>query len=122
MNIEYGIFDAKGFTKHPTIGFDKEYIALEDLLNVDHSSITLDDILRDIKLVEDKHSLIQKIGSERSLAEITENQVTIYDLFEDMVDEEDVYPLVILSLEQFKTIVLNWKQKREELIKLIDND
>lgn len=121
MNIEYGIFDEKGFTKHPTISFDQQFIALEDLLNIDHSLITLDAILSKIDLIESHKSTLQRIGSERSLAEISLEKVTIYDTFEDFVNEEDVYPTVELTLAQFKEIVLNWKKKREELLNTINS-
>ncbi|WP_152657118.1 hypothetical protein [Oceanobacillus sp. CFH 90083] len=117
MNINYEIFDRKGFKKRPVINFeDKKYIGLEDLLNVDNSLITIDDILEKIKIVEEEKSDFEEIGNERSLLEIRKDQSTISDMFEGIIDDNELYPIIHIDTLKLKDIVLKWKDARKKLM------
>lgn len=123
MEINYTIFDKEGFDKIPLIGFDdKQYIGLEDLLNVDFSSITLDDILNKINKVENEESNFEEIGTERSMVEIKIDYCTIYDIFVGLIDDDELNPTVILPTYEFKKIVVDWKKERRKLLDKINDE
>lgn len=89
---------------------DKKNIGLEELLNVEGFAITLDDILVKIELVISGESMMEEIGTERSLAEIKEYTTTIYDLFEELVPEEEVNPTIKISTLELKEIILDYQK------------
>ncbi|MGR3779243.1 hypothetical protein ACT1UG_27095 [Bacillus paramycoides] len=121
MKINYGIFEVEGHKKRPIINFeDKEFIALEDLLNVDYSLIGIDDILEKINNVEEGKSDYEEIGNERSLLEIERGQCTVSDMFEGLIEEDELYPTVRISILELKNIILKWKQEREKLLQIIN--
>ncbi|MBM5707348.1 hypothetical protein [Listeria ivanovii] len=123
MKITYDIFNVDGFEKRPTIGFDsKENVGLEDLLNVDTSLITLDDILSEIDKVESGESSLEEIGSERSMVEIRKDECIIYDSFEGIVEDDELYPTIKMPTPEFKKIVVEWKAERKRLLDRINNE
>lgn len=89
---------------------DKKNIGLEELFNVEGFAITLDDILVKIELVISGESMMEEIGTERSLAEIKEYTTTIYDLFEELVPEEEVNPTIKISTLELKEIILGYQK------------
>ncbi|WP_234293049.1 hypothetical protein [Listeria ivanovii] len=123
MKISYKIFDRKGFKKTPVIHFFEEaYTGLGDLLNVDYSLITLDDILSEIDKVESGESSLEEIGSERSMVEIRKDECVIYDAFEGIVEDDELYPTIKMPTPEFKKIVVEWKAEREKLLDRINNE
>lgn len=120
MEITYSIFDVPGYQKYPIIHFtNKKYIGLEELLNTEGSEIGLEEILEKLTLVEKGQSQIEEIGNERSMLEIRKENCTIYDLFEGIIDDDELNPTVTISLEELKQIILNWMVERERLSKTI---
>lgn len=119
MEISYKVFEKKGFGKVPVIHFSGEqYTGLGDLLNIDFSSITLEDILDKINKIENGKSEFEEIGTERSIVEIRKNECMIYDAFDGLLDDE-LNPTINLSTLEFKKIVMDWKTEREKLLSTI---
>ncbi|ENI8404619.1 hypothetical protein ABZY94_001209 [Listeria monocytogenes] len=120
MEISYKVFEKKGFGKVPVIHFSGEqYIGLGDLLNIDFSSITLEDILDKINKIENGKSEFEEIGTERSIVEIRKNECMIYDAFDGLLDDDELNPTINLSTLEFKKIVMDWKTEREKLLSTI---
>ncbi|EAC9052905.1 hypothetical protein KW11_11570 [Listeria monocytogenes] len=121
MEISYKVFEKKGFGKVPVIHFSGEqYTGLGDLLNIDFSSITLEDILDKINKIKNGESEFEEIGTERSIVEIRKNECMIYDAFDGLLDDE-LNPTINLSTLEFKKIVMDWKAEREKLLSTIKN-
>ncbi|EDO1367925.1 hypothetical protein GZ243_002068 [Listeria monocytogenes] len=117
MEISYKVFEKKGFGKVPVIHFSGEqYTGLGDLLNIDFSSITLEDILDKI---ENGVSKFEEIGTERNIVEIRKNECMIYDAFDGLLDDDELNPTINLSTLEFKKIVIDWKVEREKLLSTI---
>ncbi|EAE6207628.1 hypothetical protein RKK46_001187 [Listeria innocua] len=117
MEISYKVFEKKGFGKVPVIHFSGEqYTGLGDLLNIDFSSITLEDILYKINKIENGESEFEEIGTERSIVEIRKNECMIYDAFDGLLDDDELNPTINLSTLEFKKIVMDWKVEREKLL------
>ncbi|EPR4364849.1 hypothetical protein ACU54Z_002128 [Listeria monocytogenes] len=113
MEISYKVFEKKGFGKVPVIHFSGEqYTGLGDLLNIDFSSITLEDILDKINKIKNGESEFEEIGTERSIVEIRKNECMIYDAFDGLLDDE-LNPTINLSTLEFKRIVMDWKAERK---------
>ncbi|EAG9426240.1 hypothetical protein CW829_03665 [Listeria monocytogenes] len=120
MEISYKVFEKKGFGKVPVIHFSGEqYTGLGDLLNIDFSSITLEDILYKINKIENGESEFEEIGTERSIVEIWKNKCMIYDAFDGLLDDDELNPTINLSTLEFKKIVMDWKTEREKLLSTI---
>lgn len=60
-------------------------------------NITLEDIVLKIELVKDNSSAKEVIGSERALVEILDEVVEISDLFEGIIDDEDLFPSIQIN-------------------------
>ncbi|MBP2097700.1 hypothetical protein [Enterococcus rivorum] len=92
---------------------EKKYVGLEELLNTEGVAFSLEDILNKIDLVISGVSQLEEIGTERSLAEIRLDITLIYDLFEELVSEEDINPTVEIPTLKLKEIIQDY-QKIEE--------
>lgn len=103
-------YDDQSPTELIIVFTDKKNIGLEELLNVEGFAITLDDILVKIEFVISGESVIEEIGTERSLAEIKKDTTTIYDLFEELVPEEEVNPTIKISTLELKEIILDYQK------------
>ncbi|MDA9471324.1 hypothetical protein [Enterococcus sp. 5H] len=103
-------YDDQSPTELIIVFTDKKNIGLEELLNVEGFAITLDDILVKIELVISGESVIEEIGTERSLAEIKEDTTTIYDLFEELVPEEEANPTIKIATLELKEIILDYQK------------
>ncbi|WP_260449294.1 hypothetical protein [Listeria marthii] len=115
MEISYKVFE-----KVPVIHFSGEqYTGLGDLLNIDFSSITLEDILDKNNKIENGESEFEEIGTERSIVEIRKNECMIYDAFDGLLDDDELSPTINLSIFEFKKIVMDWKAEREKLLSTI---
>ncbi|WP_228465814.1 MULTISPECIES: hypothetical protein [Listeria] len=115
MEISYKVFE-----KVPVIHFSGEqYTGLGDLLNIDFSSITLEDILDKNNKIENGESEFEEIGTERSIVEIRKNECMIYDAFDGLLDDDELNPTINLSIFEFKKIVMDWKAEREKLLSTI---
>lgn len=90
-----------------------------DLLNIDFTSITLEDILDKINKIENGKSEFEEIGTERSIVEIWKNKCMIYDAFDGLLDDDELNPTINLSTLEFKKIVMDWKTEREKLLSTI---
>ncbi|MDZ5759846.1 hypothetical protein RAK27_14385 [Carnobacterium maltaromaticum] len=86
---------------------ENKYIGLQELINtIDLYNITLEDIVLKIELVQDNSSVKEVIGSERALIEISD-EVVISDLFEGIIDDEDLFPSIQIPIDKFKEIILD---------------
>ncbi|EOF7810996.1 hypothetical protein ACK2L4_000265 [Listeria monocytogenes] len=120
MEISYKVFEKKGFGKVPVIHFSGEqYTGIGDLLNIDFSSITLEDILYKINKIENGESEFEEIGTERSIVEIRKNECMIYDAFDGLLDDDELNPTINLSTLEFKKIVRDWKTEKDKLLSTI---
>jgi hypothetical protein len=116
MEVTYSIFDKPGYQKYPIIHFtDKKYIGLEELLNTEGSEISLEEILEKLNTVEDGQSRLEEIGNERSMLEIRKEKCVIYDLFEGIIDKDELNPTITIPIEQLKTIIQNWIIEKKKL-------
>lgn len=87
---------------------ENKYIGLQELINtIDLYNITLEDIVLKIELVQDNSSVKEVIGSERALIEISDEVVEISDLFEGIIDDEDLFPSIQIPTDKFKEIILD---------------
>lgn len=87
---------------------ENKYIGLQELINtIDLYNITLEDIVLKIELVKDNSSAKEVIGSERALVEILDEVVEISDLFEGIIDDEDLFPSIQIPIDKFKEIILD---------------
>jgi hypothetical protein len=92
---------------------DLKFIGLQELLNtIDLFQIDLKDILHSIELVKNGQRKIVEIGSERAMIEMSMNNAEIYDLLEGIIDKEEVFPTINISLEELENVVLFWEQNR----------
>lgn len=82
-------------------------------MNTEGVAFSLEDILNKIDLVISGVSQLEEIGTERSLAEIRLDITLIYDLFEELVSEEDIKPTVEIPTLKLKEIIQDY-QKIEE--------
>ena len=90
---------------------DEQYIGLQELINtIELYKITLDEILEKIELVQSGSSLFEEIGTEKAMIEMSSGRAEIYDLFQGLVTDEDLFPTIEISLENLKEIVCNCKK------------
>ncbi|MGC6768044.1 hypothetical protein [Enterococcus sp. LJL51] len=123
MKISYEIFDVEGFKKRPVIVFENPaYIGLEDLLNIDSSLISLTDIMQKIVKVEKKQSSFEAIGNERVLLEIEKEYATISDMFEGLIEADELYPPICIKTLKLKKIIVEWEEIRKLLDWMIKNN
>jgi hypothetical protein len=90
----------------------KDYIGLQDLLNtIELYSITLDDMMKKLILVKNQESETEKIGTERVMLEMNENGVIVYDLFEGLVEDEELLPTIRISLDELERVILFYRNE-----------
>lgn len=95
---------------------DPNFIGLQELLNtIDMFNISLDDILTKIKWVQSGLSNYEEVGSENAMIEISGGGSKVYDLYDGLLDKEELFPTISVSNEELKAIVEIWKyEKRAE--------
>ncbi|MDA7028439.1 hypothetical protein PJ311_18030 [Bacillus sp. CLL-7-23] len=62
-------------------------------------------------------SLFEEISSEAAMIEISKNYSKIYDLFEGILDESELFPTISLANEELKDIIELWKNEKEQFEK-----
>lgn len=88
---------------------DERFIGLQEVLNtISLYSITLDDILEKIDLVDSGIEEQAEIGTERAIFVIKKTGVEIYDLFEGLVDDSDVFPSINISIPDLKKVIKDY--------------
>ncbi|ALC82616.1 MULTISPECIES: hypothetical protein [Bacillus] len=108
-----------GQSKIITIFEDEKYISLEDILNFE--LISVDEIIDKVDSVMLGKSSLQEIGNERCLISVTKDGIEISDLFEGIIDDDELYPVVKLSNDEFRKFLLNWKKQKESFMYSTDN-